>query len=263
MAERGKAEESQRTEAPDPVSRAELRGVLEHVRTIFGDSGAHVEFRYKVPAADPSSIDEVPSNVDIDPSSVDVVVEAKTEYNPRVAAALAWLRATADVLSDLEPDESVERDDAYYTEVRQAVGRGAPTVLLGTSNKALEASLREIKAAHKTRSEADHPARMPLDLTRRVRPGRVQRAALLVLVSLLGLFTVIVILNWDHQSSLANAILTSMIVVSGALLVAPKIWQHHKSEKDQTAASGSGRVEASRRAGEKEQLKFPSKEKKG
>ena len=36
-------------------------------------------------------------------------------------------------------DSPVVRDDAYYEEVRQAVGRGAPTLLLGTSTRALHA----------------------------------------------------------------------------------------------------------------------------
>jgi DNA-binding transcriptional MerR regulator len=39
-----------------------------------------------------------------------------------------------------------ERDAAYYDEVRRAVGRGAPTGLLGTSTKSLERSLAKLKA---------------------------------------------------------------------------------------------------------------------
>jgi DNA-binding transcriptional MerR regulator len=39
-----------------------------------------------------------------------------------------------------------DRDAAYYDEVRKAVGRGAPTGLLGTSTKSLERSLAKLKA---------------------------------------------------------------------------------------------------------------------
>jgi hypothetical protein len=39
----------------------------------------------------------------------------------------------------------VEIDDAYFDEVRRAVGGGAPTVLLGTSTKSLERNLEKLK----------------------------------------------------------------------------------------------------------------------
>ena len=43
-------------------------------------------------------------------------------------------------------DEPSELDDAYYDEVRQAVGHGAPSVLLGTSTRSLTQTLDKIKA---------------------------------------------------------------------------------------------------------------------
>lgn len=44
------------------------------------------------------------------------------------------------------------KEDAYYDEVRRAVGRGAPTVLMGTSTKSLERSLAKLTAAQRDES---------------------------------------------------------------------------------------------------------------
>jgi hypothetical protein len=55
--------------------------------------------------------------------------------------------ATEAPSSPVERDVSVDRDDAYYDDVRQAVGRGAPSVLLGTSTKALDRNLQKIRFA--------------------------------------------------------------------------------------------------------------------
>jgi hypothetical protein len=91
-----------------------------------------------------------------DPSDVDVVVEAKRASIPVtvvpgsashfIQRASRVSRRGADLLPEL--DESVERDDAYYEEVRQAVGRGAPSVLLGTSTKSLERNLEKLWMVH-------------------------------------------------------------------------------------------------------------------
>ena len=91
-----------------------------------------------------------------DPSDVDVVVEAKLASIPItvvpgsashfIQRASRVSRRGTDLLP--EPDVPVERDDAYYEEVRQAVGAGAPTVLLGTSTKSLEAELLKLRAAY-------------------------------------------------------------------------------------------------------------------
>jgi hypothetical protein len=45
--------------------------------------------------------------------------------------------------------EAVELDDAYYDEVRQAVGRGTPSVLLGTSTRSLGRNLAEIRTVER------------------------------------------------------------------------------------------------------------------
>ncbi len=43
----------------------------------------------------------------------------------------------------------MDDDDAYYDEVRQAVGHGAPTVLLGTSTKSLNRNLNQLVAVRR------------------------------------------------------------------------------------------------------------------
>ncbi len=48
-----------------------------------------------------------------------------------------------------EPGEAVTLDDQYFEEVRQAVGRGTPSVLLGTSTRSLNRSLAKIRAAER------------------------------------------------------------------------------------------------------------------
>jgi len=56
------------------------------------------------------------------------------------------------------------RDTSYYEEVRRALGRGAPSGLLGTSTKSLERSLSKLKAvqqaedASASRDVSDSPA---------------------------------------------------------------------------------------------------------
>ncbi len=46
-----------------------------------------------------------------------------------------------------EAPSPVEKDAAYYDEVRQAVGRGAPTLLLGTSTRSLKRGFAQLVAA--------------------------------------------------------------------------------------------------------------------
>lgn len=55
-------------------------------------------------------------------------------------------------------DDLPELDDAYYDEVRRAVGRGAPTVLLGTSKRSLERSLARIRDAERGASGPEYPS---------------------------------------------------------------------------------------------------------
>jgi hypothetical protein len=191
--------------------------------------------------------------------------EPEATENLLTAARSSWEEAVREYRSAVEADRAAlnETDDADYDEIRRAVGRGAPTVLLGTSSKSLEANLRKIEAAQQARS----PGAPPPDPTGRIRPGRFHRAALLVLIALLGLSTLLLILIWDRQSSLANAIQTSMLVVACSFLVLPKIWRrYHKSEKIHTVASGVARVELRRHAkgdSSPKQSEQAAKEKKG
>lgn len=212
MAERGKAEESQRTEAPGPGSRDKLQGILEQLQAVFGDS-ADVRFSVSVPAEGPSN--------------VAVLIEAE----PVLAKAQAGevrVETTAAAPSDPESNVTVDRDDSYYDEVRRAVGRGAPTVLLGTSTKSLEANIRKIRAAQQTTSAGAPPS----GPTGRIRRGRFHRAALLVLIVLLGLSTLLLILFWDRQPSVANAIQTSVLAFAVSFLVLTEIWtRYHKSDE--------------------------------
>ena len=50
------------------------------------------------------------------------------------------------IYDDLTSGENPQTHEAYYDEVRRAVGRGAPTVLLGTSTRSLERSLAKLTA---------------------------------------------------------------------------------------------------------------------
>src|SRR5262249_19331556 len=128
MAERGKAEESQHTERPTLVSDAEMQEVLDHLQSVFGDS-VRVQFNLQVPAAGPPY--------------VDVLVKAKPVQAKGTAEQVRIETVQPDIS---ESDEPVERDDAYYDEVRQAVGPGAPSVLVGTSTKSLERNVERLKA---------------------------------------------------------------------------------------------------------------------
>ena len=143
MAERGKAEQTERREArrspPSPADWEDfVRQTEADIHALFGDS-AEVDVRLHAADADRSVV------------AVDVVVAAETVHakaealEPLIQVSSRVNRSGADLLP--EPDESVERDDAYYDEVRQAVGGGAPSVLLGTSTKSLERSLEKLGAA--------------------------------------------------------------------------------------------------------------------
>ena len=69
-----------------------------------------------------------------------------TESEPRPARMSEEELRPAEL--DLGPTQTAQapRDAAYYDEVRRAVGRGALSLLLGTSTKSLERSLAKLKA---------------------------------------------------------------------------------------------------------------------
>ena len=128
MVEPGKAEESQRPRPRGHASRSELEGVVSHIREVFGDSA---RLNLRLGAAG------------VDPSVVHVVVEASpAEAEAEAGQASATTEASP---SAFERDMLVEKDDAYYDEVRQAVGGGTRSVLLGTSTRSLERNLRKLK----------------------------------------------------------------------------------------------------------------------
>lgn len=144
MAERGKAEETERTEAgrrtPSPAEWEDfVRETAEHMHALFGDS-AEVDVRLHTAGEDPSDVDVV---VEAKLASIPVTVVPDEHFIQRASRVS---RPGTGLLPEL--DEPVERDDAYYDEVRQAVGRGAPSVLLGTSTKSLDRSLEKLRTVH-------------------------------------------------------------------------------------------------------------------
>ena len=152
MAERGKTEESQHTERPARVSDAEMLEVVDHIQAVFGNS-ARVQFSVQVPAAGAPYVDVLVE-------AKDVPVEAKPAQ-AKAEAEQARVETRA-VLSNIwESDEPVERDDAYYDEVRQAVGRGTLSVLLGTPTKSLDRALERLWVVHGA-SGTSPTARRPL-----------------------------------------------------------------------------------------------------
>lgn len=63
-------------------------------------------------------------------------------------------------ISSTQTDAPVRIDDAFYEEVRLAVGRGTPSVLLGTSTKSLKRNMGRLTAAQ--RGERPHVTTSPL-----------------------------------------------------------------------------------------------------
>jgi hypothetical protein len=51
--------------------------------------------------------------------------------------------------------EDEELDDAFYADVREAMGHGTPSLLLGTSTRALDRSLTKIMAAQRAAHQAE------------------------------------------------------------------------------------------------------------
>jgi hypothetical protein len=77
--------------------------------------------------------------------------------------------AGSEPLQTPEGDESqVVKDSAYYAEVRKAVGRGASTLLLGTSTRSLRRNLERLAA------EPQGTAATLVESRAEVRPGKVE-----------------------------------------------------------------------------------------
>lgn len=170
MAERGKAEESQRTEAGnlDAELVDEMLAAVREAMQRLGVAEASRRSR---------AVDVRFRSTGADPSDVEIVVEAKAAPSEvKIQAGQHLIQMTSRVNrpgTDLLPelDEPVERDDAYYDEVRQAVGRGAPSVLLGTSTKSLERGLEKLWVVHGA-GGASQTASRPSRGTARVHPFR-------------------------------------------------------------------------------------------
>jgi len=88
-----------------------------------------------------------------------------------------------------------QRDEAYYDEVRRAVGSGTPTLLLGTSTKSLQRSLAKLTAvqqgklpsAPRAPSEAAAPPDDEVEITSvRVRPRWWLWALSILFLGILG-----------------------------------------------------------------------------
>lgn len=65
----------------------------------------------------------------------------------------------------------VVKDAAYFDEVRQALGRGAPTALLGTSARALNYNVAHLRAAEAERKQKPGPSPMIADIEEIASPG--------------------------------------------------------------------------------------------
>jgi tetratricopeptide (TPR) repeat protein len=66
-------------------------------------------------------------------------------------------------------DAPIVKDLAYYARLRESVGRGAPTLLIGTSTRSLKRSLERLKAAQ--REAAAAPTKINIELHPQVQRG--------------------------------------------------------------------------------------------
>lgn len=62
--------------------------------------------------------------------------------------------AQSERVTSADEDAPVVRDGAYYAEVFEAVGRGAPTLLLGTSTRSLARSVKKLQEVQGGSSKA-------------------------------------------------------------------------------------------------------------
>lgn len=82
------------------------------------------------------------------------------------------------VSGDVEVSEgatAVAKDAAYYDEVRRAVGRGAPVMLLGTSTRSLKRAVEGLEAARRTNGPMFDPVPDPNDLKRISKSNKLDR----------------------------------------------------------------------------------------
>lgn len=157
MAERGKAEESQRIEASGHGSHAERQSAIAHIYEVFGEPEV-LNLHFHPTHTDPPKVTVA---IETEPTQFEAVATDQLEVPVQTTAP------DHDLLP--APELPLERDDAYYDEVRQAVGRGTPSVLLGTSTKSLERSLEKLWVVHGA-SGASQTASRPSIGTARAHP---------------------------------------------------------------------------------------------
>lgn len=71
------------------------------------------------------------------------------EYELPTQSAELVLRLVRPSDADSATEDAPARDDDYYAEVRESVGRGTPSILLGTSRRALDRSLEKLRQAQR------------------------------------------------------------------------------------------------------------------
>jgi hypothetical protein len=93
---------------------------------------------------------------EVEGSQAAAVGEASTQYNVFIRSGSVPPRVVGDyhtgVVDVGDEDVVVDLDEVDYAEVREAVGRGAPTLLLGTSTRSLERSLMRLRDAERGES---------------------------------------------------------------------------------------------------------------
>lgn len=105
-----------------------------------------------------------------------------------------------------EDDAAPERDAAYYAEVRESVGRGTPTLLLGTSTKSLDRSVEKLQVAQRGRQESSPIGLSPTEISFEARIPRW-----------LGGASIKMRTSTTPGSSLRTAITTLLLVIGGCV----------------------------------------------
>jgi hypothetical protein len=82
------------------------------------------------------------------------IVQETDTGAPTSAAHLNITVSPAEVEASSEDEALPKRDADYYAEVRQSVGAGTPTLLLGTSTRSLDRSLARLRAAQRGSKES-------------------------------------------------------------------------------------------------------------
>jgi hypothetical protein len=149
MAERGKGEESDLREESLTSARASLEEVVVQLGQLANDlevevGAHHVAWHYRL------------ENASVDPGEVRAVVVGAAEP-VRGKAQGHWKSGRRPV--------QVAMDDVYYSDVRRAVGRGAPSALLGTSTRSLERNFEELRAVERAKYESSAEAPVMSDIS--------------------------------------------------------------------------------------------------